>query len=178
MCAGTYACQSLLKERRRCHAVRGKRPRERCPGQRRETPGSSRAPEAERKAFRMHQGENAAKLTIFVLRREREHALPIFTLENTKPSGMVVNEAVRMSGHEVIPSRIRFEIDFYDSHEGLSAAVFAASEREPAAVDTSTSHPIVSASAFGRVEGSHVDAGEASIAFSTAASQSRGSSGG
>lgn len=22
-----------------------------------------------------------------------------------------------MSGHEVIPSRIRFEIDFYDSHE-------------------------------------------------------------
>src|SRR5215204_2427605 len=117
MCAGTYACQSLLEERRRCRAVRRKRPRERCPRQRRETPGSPRAPKAERKALRMHQGENATKLTIFVLRRECEHALPIFTLENTKPSGMVVNEAVRMSGHEVIPSRIRFEIDFYDSHE-------------------------------------------------------------
>jgi hypothetical protein len=94
--------------------VESERTRYRGPGKRGKAARSRGAAEPERKPFRVHERQNATKLIVRVLEREREGCLPILTLESTQPARVVVDEPVRMIRDEAVPARIGFEIDFDD----------------------------------------------------------------
>src|SRR5438552_2077249 len=90
-------------------------------------------------SVRGHQWQDAPKLTARVFASQRDAFTAVFYLQRANPAGVLVDDGVRMTRHELFPPFVRAHVDQYhpQSMVRLTGSVVRGATHEAPSTNTS-----------------------------------------